>query len=109
MRDLHPIEALLLIGLLLAAAVLTVLRLLALPALALTLALLQPRRRAVPVPPVALPCAPPPAAVPMPPLEALTVADLRRLARAAGLPRCLSHRGRRADLLAALAACPLAA
>lgn len=36
------------------------------------------------------------------PLEALTVADLRRLARAAGR-RDLARRGRRAELLAALA------
>ena len=38
-----------------------------------------------------------------PDLAALPVRELRRLARAAGLPRELSRSGRRADLLAALA------
>jgi hypothetical protein len=38
----------------------------------------------------------------LPELEALPVRQLRRLARDAGLPRCLSHHGRRADLLLAL-------
>lgn len=37
------------------------------------------------------------------PLAALPVRELRRLARAAGLPRELSRSGRRADLLAVLA------
>ncbi len=36
-------------------------------------------------------------------LAGVTVAQLRRRARAAGLPRSLSHRGRREALLAALA------
>jgi hypothetical protein len=45
-----------------------------------------------------------PWAPPAPPeLEALPVAHLRKLARSAGLPRCLTHRGRRDDLLIALA------
>jgi hypothetical protein len=38
----------------------------------------------------------------LPGLERLSVAELRRLARAANLPRCLSARGRKADLLLAL-------
>ena len=37
-------------------------------------------------------------------LVPLTVAELRRRARAAGLPRALSRSGRRADLLEALVA-----
>lgn len=45
-----------------------------------------------------------PWAPPTPPeLEALPVAHLRKLARSAGLPRCLTHRGRRDDLLMAMA------
>ena len=42
-------------------------------------------------------------------LEALTVAELRRRARAAGLPRNLSRTGRRAALLPALAGLEVAA
>ena len=41
-------------------------------------------------------------------LVGLTVAELRRCARAAGLPRRLSHRGRREALLAALAGAEVA-
>ena len=48
-------------------------------------------------------CSAAPVAIAAPPLEGLTVAQLRKLARAAGLPRTLSHSGRRAQLLAALA------
>jgi hypothetical protein len=42
-------------------------------------------------------------------LEPLTVAQLRQRARAAGLPRHLHHRGRRAALLTALAGLEVAA
>jgi hypothetical protein len=65
----------------------------------------QPANRPAPPPPSALvPC---PLALLAAEVEAalvgLTVAELRRRARAAGLPRSLSHRGRREALLAALA------
>jgi hypothetical protein len=71
-------------------------------------------------PAAAAPVAPPPLAPAVHPLavvaaaaaealEPLTVAQLRRRARGAGLPRCLSRTGRRADLLAALAGLEVAA
>jgi hypothetical protein len=107
MKNAHPVELLLL------AAVVTLeafaVLLAALVAVLLTLA------RWRPAPPETAP-APPPA--PAPPavnplqlvadaaveaLEPCTVAQLRHRARAAGLPRCLSHRGRRDALLEALA------
>lgn len=95
----------------------TLARLLLVPAVALllTLAGWRPAPRAAAPQPVAPPaplpqrpavvlaCAAAPVAIAAPPLEGLTVAQLRKLARAAGLPRALSHSGRRADLLAALA------
>lgn len=43
------------------------------------------------------------APIPVRPITAYRVSELRSLARAAGLPRTLSHRGRKADLIAALA------
>ncbi len=86
----HPIELAIL------AAVVAVELLVAVVALALVVAGWRPAAAAQP------PAAPwsPPAP---PELEALPVAHLRKLARSAGLPRCLSHRGRRDDLLIALA------
>jgi hypothetical protein len=96
--DPHPIELFLLAVLITAAAVFE---------LAAALAALHRRRRPA-LPPARSPLAAlPPAPQPQPqpePLAALPVRELRRIARAAGLPRCLSHSGRRADLLAALAA-----
>ena len=88
--------ALLLVAVLAVAEALAVLAVATL-ALVLTLAGWRP---AAPRP-VALPAALPPAP-PVAPLQALTVAELRRLARAAGR-RDLARRGRRAELLAALA------
>ena len=83
-------------------------------AAALALALLQcsmppARLPAAPAPAAASEPPPPPAplpAAPSPgPLEGLTVAQLRKLARAAGLPQ-LGRSGRRSELLLALAAAP---
>jgi hypothetical protein len=103
----------------LAVAVLTVEALLVLTAAAVALALTVAGWRLAALPPGPVPAAPaaavaPPApvvaATPAPPapaaqLDARTVAQLRRLARAAGLPQ-LARSGRRADLLAALAPAP---
>ena len=61
---------------------------------------------AEPAPAFVMACAPvaaPPRAVAAPPLDSLTVRELRSLARARGLTG-LARKGRRADLLAALAA-----
>ena len=100
-----------LLGLWLAAEAAAVLIAFAL-ALLLTLAGWRPSQTAAAVVQPSAPCAEP-APLPLPvvitpapaaPLERLTVAQLRAQARAAGLPRQLAHRGRRADLLAALAA-----
>jgi hypothetical protein len=49
---------------------------------------------------------PPPLLPPVPPLELLRVVELRRLTRAAGLPR-LARSGRHAELLQALAPSPI--
>ena len=114
-NEAHPIELAALAVLALGWALMTVARLLLVPALALLLVALGWRPAApqpvapAPIaspeaPSLALACAPEPVAVPAPPLERLTVAELRRLARAAGLPRALGRSGRRAQLLEALAA-----
>lgn len=119
--ELHPLELAAVAAMALGWALWTVARLLLVPALALllTLAGWRPAPRSAapqpqpvapaaaeplpPAPAVLLACAPEPVAIAAPPLEGLTVAQLRKLARAAGLPRSLSHAGRRAQLLAALA------
>ncbi len=133
--DPHPVELMALAALLLAEALLTVLRLLVVPAVAALLVLAgwrpgpraaapqaqpvgaasaeplpaadaaEPAGPAEPLPQapaVAMACAPEPVGLEPPPLERLTVAQLRRLARVAGLPRSLTRSGRRADLLLAL-------
>jgi hypothetical protein len=125
-NDAHPVELLLLAGLVVAESLLTLL--VAAAALALLLARWRPRASAAQAPataphtplpgPALAPAAVPatrtaPAAVTqpgdplspdqvMPELATLTVAQLRCLARELHLPRCLSHTGRRADLLLAL-------
>ena len=112
--DTHPIEVLLLgawLALEAAAVLLT-----ALVALLLTLARWRPAAPLAPKPkrprvatprPVSPSPAPWPlalqAAAALAGLEPLTVTQLHRLARAAGLPRQLSRTGRRAALLQALA------
>lgn len=94
----EPVDLLLVLGLAVAEALATLL--VAALALLLTLAgWCPPAPPAAPLRPVLLPEAEAPAA---PPLEAATVADLRRLARAAG-HRSLARSGRRAELLQALA------
>lgn len=123
-NESHPVELLVLAFLALAWALMTVARTLLVPALALLLTLagwrpaapqpepVAPAPSEAPPAPIAaseapavvLTCAPEPVAIPAPPLERLTVAQLRRLARAAGLPRTLTRSGRRAQLLEALAA-----
>jgi hypothetical protein len=77
-------------------------------ALALLLARWRPAAAPAPVPAAPVP-APPEAhplallaAAAMDQLQPLPVAELRRLARVAGLPRALTHKGRRAQLLEAL-------
>ena len=104
--------------LLLGAAVLTAEALLILTAAAVALlltvagwcpALAPDRPAAAPLTAAAMPApampATPAAIAPAAQLEARTVAQLRRLARAAGLPQ-LGRSGRRADLLEALAMAP---
>lgn len=118
-RDSYPLELAAVAVLALAWAVWQIARLLLVPAVAalLVLAGWRPARPAAseaPPAPIAaseplpqavvLACAPEPAAITAPPLEGLNVAQLRHLARAAGLPRSLSRSGRRAQLLEALAA-----
>lgn len=95
----EPVELLLLAGLAVAEALLPLIA----AALALLLALIgwRPRLRE-PRPLDRVMPAPTPAAPPAPALTGLRVVELRRLARAAGLPQ-LAHRGRKAELLAALA------
>jgi hypothetical protein len=98
----HPVE----LALVAAVAVALALRTLvvALIALGLLLAGWRPSRITRPaehLSPVRVMTAQPKHTTP-PALEGLTVAELRRRARAAGLPRALSHRGRKADLVAAL-------
>ncbi len=102
-----PVLLLLFIGWLALEAAATVL--ITLVALVITLA--GPRRPAAPQPPLEQPLpllpvvitAAQPLAPAAPSLKALPVAQLRRMAREAGLPRQLSHSGRKADLLLALA------
>lgn len=96
--ELHPVEALALALIALVWAVATIARALVVPALALLLTLARWRPTA-PSPAPAAPWAPPA----LPALDTLPVVALRRLAREAGLPRCLAHRGRRDELLIALA------
>ena len=101
LSDLHPVELALVALLALGWAAATIARVLLVPLLALLLTMAGWR----PEPPAAAlePAAPAPAPeAPEPALARLTVAALRRRARAAGLSRELCHRGRRADLLAAL-------
>ena len=130
-KELSAVELLLLAGMALAWAVLTVVRLLLVPALALLLSLCcrastdgitpaltaapepidAPQPAAAPVTAISLvPALTAPAALPLAQLaeqaaatlQPLTVAQLRTQARAAGLPRTLSRTGRRAALLEAL-------
>ncbi|MCP9821011.1 hypothetical protein KBZ18_16145 [Synechococcus sp. Cruz-9H2] len=124
-EDLHPVELLMLAVLLVAEALV----LIAVPLIALVLTLTSWRGSATsppttaPAVPVVAPVAPAavPVTAPAPPtteqpwlppiwqeLERLTVAELRRLARAEGLPRSLSRAGRRAELLPALAGAAMA-
>lgn len=112
-NEAHPLELAAVAAMALGWALWTVARLLLIPAAALLLLALgwRPATRAAapqpqPVAPasaVVMACSAGPVAIAAPRLEGLTVAQLRRLARAAGLPRSLSHSGRRAQLLAALA------
>jgi hypothetical protein len=131
-RDTDPLgpmksneaDALLSALVLLAVAAEAVLRGLLIPAAALLLAVAgwgcparRPAPQSAPRPAAPLPPAPP-AVAPAPhplallateaSLAAATVADLRRRARAAGLPRPLAHRGRRDALLQALAGAEVA-
>jgi hypothetical protein len=95
-KQLHPVEVLLVAAVLVGWSVLTIARLLLVPLVALVLT--RPTPAAAPAPAPVAPWVPPT----LPPLEALPVATLRRLARAEGLPACLGRSGRRGDLLAAL-------
>lgn len=109
----HPVELLLLAVVAVAWAAWTLARAVMVPAVAL---LLAATRRTSPAP------APVPAAAPVAvhPLAALadgvadtltgaTVAELRRRARSAGLPRAVTRNGRKAQLIEALAAWEVAA
>jgi hypothetical protein len=107
-KELHPVEMLILGMMLLIESAAVVLVMM----IALMMALANYCR---PWPPSPTPM-PAPAAEPVAPwlppilqeLEPLTVAELRRLARAAGLPRSLSRSGRRAELLPAVAGAAMA-
>lgn len=104
---LHPIEALLLAVL----VVLDAVRVLAvsLVALLLTVAGWRPTpRRAAPPAPIVHPVAELANTV-IEALQTQTVAELRRRARSAGLPRALTRNGRRDALLQALAGLEVAA
>lgn len=107
--ELHPADALLLLALAVLWAVAVLARAVLVPLVALLLTVAGWRPGAL-APAAAAPVAaaePPLAPVAEPIAEALvplTVAELRRRARAAGLPRALSRSGRRADLLEALVA-----
>jgi hypothetical protein len=106
----HPLE-LLLLALLVMLEALAVLAV-AVLALLLTLASWKPAAAAPAAPPPPAPAVHPLAVVATTAAEALeplTVAQLRRRARGAGLPRCLSRAGRRAALLEALAGLEVAA
>jgi hypothetical protein len=109
--ELHPVELLVLAGLALLWSLLTLARLVLVPLVALLLTLAGWRPSTVAPAPAPAEGAPP-APTPEPVAESLaplTVAELRRRARDAGLPRQLSRSGRRADLLAALVALEVAA
>ncbi len=133
-NGMHPVELLLIGGLALMWAIWSAARLLVVPLLALAVVLLTPRRPAPepaavePEPVLAAPIAPEPEAAapvaaagasahPLAELGAiaadamqhLTATELRRRARAAGLPRSLSRSGRRDALLQALAGLEVAA
>jgi L-aminopeptidase/D-esterase-like protein len=105
--EVHPVEALLLVVWLALEAAVVLLT--AAMALLLTVARWRPVATA--------PAAAPPQQHPITlladalvaTLEPLTVAQLRRLARAAGLPRSLTHTGRRDALLTALVGLEVAA
>jgi hypothetical protein len=92
----EPVELLLIAGL--AAAQALAVLIAAAVALLLALSGWRPAPAARPIP---KPVAPAPADPPAPELAGLRVAELRALARAAGLPQ-LARKGRRAELLAAL-------
>lgn len=99
----HPVELLLLAGLVALQATITLL--VALAALLLTIARWRPAASApaAPAAPPAPPLQHPLLALAVDGLQPLTVAQLRTRARAAGLPRSLTRNGRRTDLLHALA------
>jgi hypothetical protein len=85
------------------------LRLVLVPAVALVLTILRSGDERSPVrvmttEPLEVSPPAPPWLPPLPELDRLPVSELRRRARAAGLPRSLSRSGRRADLLPALMA-----
>lgn len=114
----HPIEVLLLLAWLALEAAWTLACALVVPvlALALTAARWRPAEATItrsgeqPIPQLSEPEPPDRVMTPAPAaLQAQTVAQLRRLARAAGLPRTLSRTGRRADLLQALSGQEVAA
>jgi hypothetical protein len=105
--EVHPIEALLLAVL----VVLDAVRVLAVSLVAVVLTVAgwrpTPRRAAPPAPlvhPIALL-----ASTAVDALQTQTVAQLRRHARSAGLPRAVARNGRRAALLEALAGLEVAA
>lgn len=109
----HPIEVALVLAWLVAEALLTVL----VVGVALVVVLLAPveLHRAAPAPAAPAPAAPPAeaplaalAAACRSELEAVNVAQLRRRARAAGLPRPLTRSGRKSQLLDALASLEVA-
>lgn len=98
--DLHPVEALILIGFLTLEATITLLA----AAWALVMAfhrpvLAKPSAQPIPEPPPAIH---PLQALVVEPLEAQTVSQLRAVARQAGLPRPLVRKGRKSELVAAL-------
>lgn len=112
-NELGAVELLLLAGM----AVLQAAAAVAIPLVALLLTLAgwrptaRPTRPAEPAPAPAAPAAAHPlaqlATTAAAALEPLTVAQLRRLARSAGLPRAISRNGRRAVLLQELTALQL--
>jgi hypothetical protein len=105
---LHPVEALLVALIVVFDAV----RVLAVSMVALLLTVAgwrhTPRREAPPAPPLVHPAAVM-AHTAVEALQTRTVAQLRRHARSAGLPRALTRTGRRDDLLQALAGLEVAA
>lgn len=101
--ELHPVEALILAVVMTAWAVLTIARTVMVPVVALLITLASGRPDAAAT--SSTPPRPTPPWVPptLPGLEAHTAVELRRMARASGLPRALCRSGRKADLLLALA------